>query len=257
MTTAIIIEDERYIAKDLRDKIYEIDPEIRILEILSSLKTAKRWLLQNPEPDLMLMDIQLGDGISFELFDQYSISCPVIFTTAFDEFALKAFKANGMDYLLKPIDKVELKAALDKCKRMLMPQNLNPGYAETFSTHEAIGPSRASFKGSFIVSYRNHWIPIKTSEIALFRKDKLNYVYKFSGEKYHLDYNTLEEIEEVVNPSVFYRANRQFIIHIDSIKSIELKENNKLKVYLNQSYDNVEIEISREKAPSFKKWLSR
>src|SRR5215831_8866683 len=113
---ALIIEDESLIAKELQNKIEDIAGDINIVEILPSLKTAKKWFMQNAEPDLIFMDIQLCDGVSFELFDLYKLSCPVIFTTAYDEYALRAFKVNGIDYLLKPVDDEELKTAITKCR---------------------------------------------------------------------------------------------------------------------------------------------
>jgi len=258
MIKALIIEDESYIARDLKDKVLEIDPSIKVIEILPSVKTAKKWLLQNEEPDLIFMDIQLGDGVSFEIFKHYSISCPIIFTTAFDEFALKAFKSNGLDYLLKPIDSAELKHAIDKCKVFIDNKSPYPPHLQYAAANmPAYGSYAPNYKENFVVSYRNHWIPVRTSDIAFFMKDKLNYVYKFNGERYHLDFDTLEEIEEMIDPSQFYRANRQFIIHLDSIKSVEPKENSKLKIYLKENFNEFEIEVSREKAPLFKKWLNR
>jgi DNA-binding LytR/AlgR family response regulator len=258
MIKALIIEDENYIARDLKDKVQEIDPSVKVIEILPSLKTTKKWLLHNEEPDMIFMDIQLGDGVSFEIFNHYSISCPIVFTTAFDEFALKAFKANGLDYLLKPIDSTELKQAIDKCRVFIDNKKPYPAHLQYAAANMPVYRSHAPvYKENFVVSYRNHWIPVRTADIAFFMKDKLNYICKFNGEKYHVEYNTLEEIEEVVDPAVFYRANRQFIIHIDSIKSVEPKENSKLKIYLKDSFEQVDIEVSREKAPLFKKWLNR
>src|ERR1041385_5914038 len=113
---AIIIEDETLIARELQDKISSVADDVEIIEILPSLKTAKKWFMQNAEPDLIFMDIQLSDGVSFELFDLYKLNCPVVFTTAYDEYALKAFKVNGVDYLLKPVDEEELKRAIKKCR---------------------------------------------------------------------------------------------------------------------------------------------
>jgi DNA-binding LytR/AlgR family response regulator len=257
MIKALIIEDESYIARDLKDRVQELDPSVKVVEILPSLKTTKKWLLQNEEPDLIFMDIQLGDGVSFEIFNHYNISCPVIFTTAFDEFALKAFKSNGMDYLLKPIDTSELKQAIDKCRIFINSKKIHSQPFNAVTSMPRYGIPSPSYKENFIVNYRHHWIPVRTSDIAFFMKDKLNYLYKFDGERYHLDFNTLEEIEETLDPSQFYRVNRQFIIHFDAIKSVEPKENSKLRIYLKGNADEFEIEVSREKAPMFKKWLNR
>ena len=116
---ALILEDESLIAKELQNKIELVANDVNVIEVLPSLKTAKKWFMQNAEPDLIFMDIQLGDGVSFELFDVYKLSCPIIFTTAYDEYALRAFKVNGVDYLLKPVDDEELKKAVDKCRSIV------------------------------------------------------------------------------------------------------------------------------------------
>src|SRR4030095_9999962 len=116
---AVIIEDEMIIAKELQDKIEAIAEDVNIVEVLPSLKTARKWFMQNTEPDLIFMDIQLSDGVSFELFNTYTLHCPVVFTTAYDEYALRAFRVNGADYLLKPVDPEDLKKAIDKCRRIV------------------------------------------------------------------------------------------------------------------------------------------
>src|SRR5678815_5213574 len=116
---AVIIEDETLIAKELQHKIMEVAPDIRFIEVLPSLKTANKWFMENAEPDLLFADIQLSDGTSFEIFERYDLKCPVIFTTAYDEYAIKAFKVNGVDYLLKPIDTQDLKKAIDKCRTII------------------------------------------------------------------------------------------------------------------------------------------
>ncbi|PSR55352.1 DNA-binding response regulator [Adhaeribacter arboris] len=253
---ALIIEDEPLVAKELNTKIQAITRDIDVMEVLPSLKTAKRWFMENAEPDLIFMDIQLSDGVSFELFDIYKLSCPVIFTTAYDEFALRAFKVNCIDYLVKPIDEEELKKAIEKCQGII--QNK---ISTTFDIQQLIkslkdGNAASAYKEKFIVNVRNTWIPVNTSEIACFMRDYLNYLFTFSGEKYILDFATLDEVEKLLDPNKFYRANRQYIIHIDSIKSVQPHENFKLTATL-KSPLKFEVDISREKAPAFKKWLDR
>ena len=253
--TAVIIEDEGLIAKELLNKIKQVSNDINVLEILSSLKTARKWFLQNAEPDLLFMDIQLSDGVSFDLFDEFQLQCPVIFTTAYDEYAVRAFKVNGIDYLLKPIDDSELKKAIDKSRTLIeqktkLPENI-------FQLISNIAKSQTPyFKEKFIVHFRNNWIPVDTKEIACFIRDNLNYLITFSGDKYILDFATLEDIEDLLDPKIFYRANRQSIIHIDSIQSVKPQENQKLTVLLKAPL-KLEFDISREKAPSFKKWFDR
>src|SRR6478735_4226546 len=123
---AVILEDESLIAKELQNKIQSVSNDITVVEVLPSLKTAKKWFMQNAEPDLIFMDIQLSDGVSFELFDAYKLSCPIVFTTAYDEYALKAFKVNGVDYLLKPVDEDELRKAIEKCRSIVESKSSAP-----------------------------------------------------------------------------------------------------------------------------------
>jgi len=253
---AVIIEDENLIAKELTAKIQSVAPEVKVIEHLPSLKTARKWFMQNAEPDLLFMDIQLSDGVSFELFDQFNLSCPVIFTTAYDEYAIRAFKVNGVDYLLKPIDEDDLGKAIEKSRRFIQNGQKSPTNIEEL-IHNLQHPAAGSlYKEKFIVNVRHQWMPVNTSDIACFMRENLNYLYTFSGEKYILDYSTLEEIEELLDPRQFYRANRQFIIHINSIQSVKPHENQKLTAHLKAPL-KFEVDISREKAPAFKKWFDR
>jgi DNA-binding LytR/AlgR family response regulator len=257
MIKAVIIEDEALIARELQAKITAVAEDVKIVEILPSLKTAKKWFLQNAEPDLLFMDIQLSDGVSFELFEHFSLSCPVIFTTAYDEYAIRAFKVNGIDYLLKPIDMDDLKSAIDKCRKLAEGQQTPPASLQdllkTLQQPQANGPA---YKEKFIVSVRNTWVPVNTKDIACFMRDNLNYIHTFGGDKYMLDFNTLEEVEELLDPKVFYRANRQSIVNIDNIQSVKPHENQKLTLTL-KAPAKTEVDISREKAPAFKKWFDR
>jgi DNA-binding LytR/AlgR family response regulator len=252
---AVIIEDELLIAKELQNKIESVAEDINVIEVLPSLKTAKKWFMQNAEPDLIFMDIQLSDGVSFELFNIYKLNCPVVFTTAYDEYALRAFKVNGADYLLKPVDDEELKKAIDKCRSMIE-RHIAPLDIQHLVKSLKQGNTTSLYKEKFIVNVRNNWIPVNTTDIACFTRDNLNYLFTFSGEKYILDFSTLEEVEELIDPQKFYRANRQFIIHIDAIQSVKPHENSKLAVTLKQPL-KLEVDISREKAPAFKKWFDK
>lgn len=257
MIKAVIVEDESLIARELQNKIASVAADVQITEVLPSLKTAKKWFMQNAEPDLLFMDIQLSDGVSFELFDHFQLNCPVIFTTAYDEYAIRAFKVNGIDYLLKPVDISELKAAIDKCRRMLENKSTPPMHIrELMQALQHPQTSNSLYKEKFIVSIRNNWIPVYTKDIACFMRDNLNYIYTFNGEKYILDYATLEEVEELLDPRIFYRANRQSIIHADAIQSVKPHENQKLTITLKAPL-KMEMDISREKAPAFKKWFDR
>jgi DNA-binding LytR/AlgR family response regulator len=255
MIKAVIIEDEQLIAKELVNKIAAVAADVVIIEILPSLKTAKKWFMQNAEPDLLFMDIQLSDGVSFELFEHFKLACPVIFTTAYDDYAIRAFKVNGIDYLLKPVDESDLQKAIDKCRNLLNTKTSFPGDMQQLMASLAV-PQQNLFKEKFIVNVRNNWIPVDTKDIACFVRDNLNYLYTFTGEKFILDYTTLEDIEELLDPKIFYRANRQSIIHINAIQSVKPHENQKLSVFLKAPL-KMEVDISREKAPAFKKWFDR
>jgi DNA-binding LytR/AlgR family response regulator len=254
---AVIIEDESLIARQLQSKINAVADDIQILEILPSLKTAKRWLLNNAEPDLMFMDIQLSDGISFEIFEHFQLKCPVIFTTAYDEYAVRAFKVNGIDYLLKPVDSEDLKKAIQKARLIVGNMDAAPTpLPDLIQTLQNPDKKTPIYKEKFVVSVKRNWVPIMTKDIALFLRDSLIYIYTFNGEKYVTDYTTLDEIEELLNPHFYYRTNRQSIIHIDAIQSIKPLENQKLILHLKKPLD-ITQDISREKAPAFKKWWER
>jgi DNA-binding LytR/AlgR family response regulator len=254
---AVIVEDEHLIAKELAIRIKNIAPDIEIVETLPSMKTAFKWFMENAEPDILFMDIQLSDGVSFELFDRYDIKCPVIFTTAYDEYAIRAFKVNGVDYLLKPVDEEELLKAISKCRTIIESQGKYPlpmqRLLQSLMTNNG---AVSQYKEKFIVNVRHQWIPVNTKDIACFLRDNLNYIYTFSGEKYILDFTTLEEVEELLDPQLFYRANRQGIVHVDAIQSVKPHENQKLTVTLKAPL-KMELDISREKAPAFKKWFDR
>ena len=250
---ALIIEDETLIAKELQYKIAEVAPDVKVTEILPSIKTAYKWFMENAEPDLLFADIQLSDGTSFELFERYDLKCPVVFTTAYDEYAIKAFKVNGVDYLLKPVDNDDLKKAIDKCRTIVESRSQYPKDIQELLKMVA-NPQANTYKGKFIVKVRQQWLPVLTKDIACFYRENLNYLLTFNGDKYILDFTTLDEVEELLDPKIFYRANRQSIIHIDSIQSVRPQENQKLVVTLKAPL-KMELDISREKAPVFKKWF--
>jgi len=252
---AVIIEDEALIARELQHKVAEVAPDIKVIGTLPSLKTAYKWFMENAEPDMIFADIQLSDGVSFEIFERYNLKCPVVFTTAYDEYAIKAFKVNGVDYLLKPIDEDELKKAIDKCRAIMESKSQYPKDIQQLLKMVA-NPQANVFKEKFIVKVRHQWLPVLTKDIACFCRENLNYLFTFTGDKHILDFTTLDEVEELLDPRIFYRANRQAIIHIDSIQSIKPQENQKLIVTLKAPI-KMELDISREKAPGFKKWFDR
>ena len=250
----LIIEDEKPAARLLQRKLQKLNLEAGTM--LHSVEEAIEWFQNNQDPDLIFLDIQLSDGLSFEIFDAVPINSAIIFTTAYDEYALRAFKVNGIDYLLKPVDKNELKKAVDRCRNLLGNKKAASPDIHTLIQGIKQGNNSSLYKEKFIVNVRNNWIPVNTNNIACFMRDNLNYLYTFNNEKYILEYATLEDIEELLDPSKFYRANRQYIVHMDAIQSVKPQENSKLTITLRTPL-KFEIDISREKAPLFKKWFDR
>ena len=252
---AVILEDEALIADELRHTLRTVDPDIQVIEVLSSLKTARKYFLENAFPDVLFMDIRLGDGVSFELLEEYNITCPIVFTTAYEEYAIRAFKVNGVDYLLKPVQEEDLIRAVEKVKKIHAGAATSTIDLKTLAGYFT-GKGGQAYKERFIIQAHQKWHPIESKDIALFFKDQLNYIYTFHGEKHIYDTVPLEDIEEVLDPKLFFRANRQSIIHINSIQSVKPYGNQKLLVMLKAPL-KMEVDISREKAPFFKKWIDQ
>ena len=255
---AIIIEDEKLVAKELTMKIAEIDADLKILEVLPSVKTAVKWFGENAEPDMVFADIQLADGVSFEIFEKFPLSCPIIFITSYNEYAIRAFKVNGIDYLLKPVEPEELEKAIEKAKRVNN-NHVKPALdlnqlVEMIKSGEG---ATLVYKEHFLCNYRNAWIPVKTTEIAYFVYDTLIYVITKSNEKYSMDYDSMDEVEEMLDPDKFFRVNRQFIVNMTAVQKVWGIENSKMMVKLKEPHQAIEIDLSRQKAPIFKKWLEK
>ena len=255
---AIIIEDEKFVAKELATKISEVDSSIEIIEVLPSVKQATQWFNSNPEPELVFADIQLSDGVSFDLFEKFNLACPIIFTTAYNEYAIRAFKVNSMDYLLKPVDRIELKVAIEKSKKSILSNYKSSiDFQKIMEAINGVNFQKLIYKEQFMANLRNSSVIVKTADIAYFVRDNLNYLVTFEGQKYILDYTTLEEIEELIDPNLFYRVNRQVIVNIQSISTLHNSMNYKMTIKLKSPNHALAIDISREKTPLFKKWLDR
>ncbi|MBD1208729.1 MAG: response regulator transcription factor [Ignavibacteria bacterium] len=252
---AVIIEDEPLVAKDLRHLLNQIDAGIEILSVLDSLESAEAWFLANPEPDVLFCDIQLSDGVSFDLFKRIEVACPVIFTTAYDEYALRAFKLNSLDYLLKPIDREELEAALSKFQRWKS-QNiaLDVPSQLTGLLRDLLPQAQKRFKERFLVHGKGTMLLIPAKEAAIFQKEEVIFLTTLDGKRFLTDYTTMEELEELVNPAEFFRANRQTLLHISAIAGFRSDYTGKLHVSL-KNIPNIIVDISREKASAFKRWL--
>ncbi len=248
----LIIEDEPLVAKDLQNRLVILAPDSTVLAVISSVERARKWFSENAMPDLVLSDIQLSDGISFDIFEKLHLQCPIIFTTAYDEYAIRAFKLNSIDYLLKPIDPKELAAALEKYKALNSKNVVND---QLKTLLENWGNNTKKFKERFLALQRNTLVPITQNEVAFFHKEELIYVHTINNEKFISENQTMDEVESVLNPEVFFRVNRQFIIHIQSAGRIKTTHKG-LTVQLKPPF-NTEIDISREKAVAFKSWLGQ
>lgn len=256
---ALIIEDEKLVALELTASIAEVDPTITIVGTVGSVKTALRWFAENAEPDLIFADIQLADGISFTIFDKFQLTCPIIFTTAYNEYAIQAFKVNGIDYLLKPVDWDELRQAITKARSLAkQPGKLDIDVQKLMAALN-MSPTalKPIYKEHFLGNARNSWVPVRIADIAYIMRDELNFMVTNTSERYILDYDTLDQIESMLNPDQFYRASRHCIINITSVQSVKGLANLKLQLVLKAPNHQFIIDISRDKAPSFKKWLEK
>lgn len=255
---ALIIEDEKLVAQELAASITDVDPTVNLVGTVGSVKTALTWFAAHAEPDVIFADIQLADGVSFSIFSKIQISCPVIFTTAYNEYAIQAFTVNGIAYLLKPVNRDQLRQAILKARKLVK----TPGQTQ-FNMQKLMDALNSSlvvkpaFKEFFLGNARNSWVPVKVGDVAYFIRDQLNFLVTNTGERYILDYDTLDEIESLINPDQFYRISRQCIIHIDAVQTIKGMANLKLHLVLKAPNQSVGLDISREKASSFRKWLEK
>lgn len=247
----IIIEDEKPAARLLQRKVEKLGLAVNIL--LHSVEESIDWFQNNIHPDLIFLDIQLSDGLSFEIFEQIDIKSAVIFTTAYDEYALRAFKLNSIDYLLKPIDEDELEIAIKKFKNQLQKSSVSNLDFEMIKKM-LLGNETKEFKSRYSVKIGQQLKVISIDEVECFySENKGTYLHTFENRNYLLD-STLEQIEEELNPKSFYRVSRKFIIPLKAIHEIQVYSNSRLKVIL-PSYNEEEVIVSREKVSDFKSWI--
>ncbi|MDF1867213.1 MAG: LytTR family DNA-binding domain-containing protein [Saprospiraceae bacterium] len=249
----LIVEDELPAAKRLTKLIKAEKSNIEIVEVLDSVESAVYWFQNSPAPDLVFMDIQLADGLSFDIFSQAEVSTPVIFTTAYDKYTLKAFKVNSVDYLLKPIDPDELKNALNKFEAFFQKQQEydNKGIGKLI---EAL--TEKSYKERFLVKIGQSLNYIPVEEITYFYSEDGSVLAQTeANKKYIIDY-TLDQLEKVLNPDHFFRINRKFLIQIKSIQKISTWFNSRLILELRPKPES-EIIVSRERVSDFKGWLDK
>ncbi|MEZ4779122.1 MAG: LytTR family DNA-binding domain-containing protein [Flavobacteriaceae bacterium] len=247
----LIIEDEKPAARRLERMLERLD--VSVSTMLHSVAEAVEWFTTNPHPDLIFLDIQLSDGLSFEIFDAIQVKSAIIFTTAYDEYALQAFKLNSIDYLLKPIDDEELAIAVNKYReRMPKGQNVQLNFEDIKKL--LTNPVEREYKQRFTTKIGQHIKMIAVDEIECFySENKGTYAHTFEGRDYLLD-TTLEQLEEELSPKVFFRINRKFYVNINGIKDIISYTNSRLQLKL-QSYKDDEVIVARERVRDFKLWL--
>lgn len=250
MLRILIIEDEEPAAKRLLKMVKEIEPGIELLDSIVSVSSAVKWFSENDAPDLIFSDIQLADGTSFDIFREVKVSCPVIFVTAYDQYAIEAFKINSIDYLLKPLKKEELQGAITKFKNSKAP-------AAAFDIDkllQAYSPQIHAYKTRFIIRYGEHIKTISTEEIAYFyTEDKVNFLTTFEARRFAIDFN-LDSLETLLDPKIFFRINRQFIVSIKSIAEMFAYTKGRVLIKL-KPVAKQETIVSTERSADFKTWL--
>lgn len=251
----LIVEDEELAVKKLRKTLAGVDENIDVVGMTDSIKSTVEWLLLNPQPDLILMDIELADGQSFEIFNLTEVKSPVIFTTSYDEFALKAFKVNSVDYLLKPIQQEELQVALTKFKKLKFASQPDLSIDNLVKElQQKLQPKE--FRKRFLVKHAQKLVSIEVDEIAYFYSDgRLNFFKTEDNKKFVVDY-TMDELEEMLDPKKYFRISRSFYVSVNCIDKIEDYFGNRLILQLRPVVDK-EALVSREKVTEFKKWMGK
>lgn len=251
MPRILIIEDEEPAAKRLLKMIGEIEPGTEFLDTIPSVSAAIKWFSENNAPDLIFSDIQLADGTSFDIFREVSIQCPVIFVTAYDQYAIDAFKVNSVDYLLKPLKKDELLAAINKFKATR--QSATPAL-DINKLLQSINTSGQGYKSRFIVRYGEHIKTVQTEEIAYFyTEDKVNFLTTFEARRFAIDSN-LDSLETLLDPKLFFRINRQFIVSLKAIAEMFAYTKGRVLIKLKPPAKQETI-VSTERSADFKIWL--
>ncbi|KPH13229.1 LytTR family DNA-binding domain-containing protein [Chryseobacterium sp. ERMR1:04] len=249
----IIIEDEALVAEDLYSTLIQIKPDIELQAILSSVSESIEYFSSHPQPDLIFSDIQLGDGLSFEIFNHIKINVPIIFCTAFDDYAIEAFQTNGIDYVLKPYDKNVLDKAIQKYS--LLKTALAKDIIQQYDVAmQALNTYKLQETGTFMIKHRDRYLPVGLDKIAMFYlEDEVCRLYLFSGKIYFIP-DTLEEVESKTGLN-FFRVNRQFLINKEAVKEALEYFPRKLKILLTLPFDK-EIIVSKEKKTKLLKWLN-
>lgn len=248
----LIIEDEEGAYKNLCKMLKNYDPSIKVIGWFKSIKSTVSWFASNQNPDLIFLDIKLADGLSFEIFNKVKIEVPVIFTTAYHEFALKAFELNSVDYLLKPFSAKSLEKSINKLKRFHLKDN-QLLVEKIKAVVESMSLKDNSFKNRFLVKIGEKLLSIAVDDIAYFFRDELVMLVTKQDKKYAVNYS-LDELEQIISPKLFFRINRQFLVNIQSVNVVHNYFGGKLKVEITPKYEG-DVVISQEKASPFKNWM--
>jgi DNA-binding LytR/AlgR family response regulator len=247
MIKTILIEDERLIAEEFRRLLQNMSADTELVGSFTTVRESGDWLSANDPPDLIFSDVQLSDGLSFDIFTRVDIKSPVIFITGYDQFMLNAFEHNGIDYLLKPVDETDLARALAKYKTL---------EKHFTNSHSFLDGFRQKTKSRLIVRKGIENVALRTDDIVLiYTQEKIVFVIDKEGKRYMID-KKLAELEQELDNSIFFRANRQYIVNIGFIKSFKTYERVKLQVDLSMTSLNHHIVVSQEMAPFFKKWIN-
>jgi len=254
-----IVEDEELAVKKLQKTLQAIGADLEVVGTADSIAASVEWLQSNPKPDLILMDIELADGQSFEIFNLTDVKSPVIFTTSYDEYALKAFKVNSVDYLLKPVQKDELESAISKFRQMKETfRGEKPADTQITALVKELQQTlqHKEYRKRFLVKHAQKLLSIEMDRIAyFFSDDRLNFFKTFDDKKYVIDY-TMDEIENMLDPDQYFRINRAFMVSIKCIDQIHDYFGNRLKLNLKPTIDK-EALVSREKVTQFKDWMGK
>ena len=257
----LIVEDEELAVKKLTKTVNSVDENAEIIGVADSIKGTVEWLGSNPAPDLILMDIELADGQSFEIFGLTEVKSPVIFTTSYDEYALQAFKVNSIDYLLKPVQKEDLEAALSKYRQLKHLYGKEEEKTEAISLDKIVKELQQKlqpkeFRKRFLVKHGQKLISVEIDDIAYFFSDgRLNFFKTHDNKKFVVDY-TMDELEEMLNPDDYFRISRSFYVSVGSIDQIHDYFGNRLLLHLKPAVEKEAI-VSREKVSEFKKWMGK
>ncbi|HEX2868196.1 MAG TPA: LytTR family DNA-binding domain-containing protein [Ignavibacteriales bacterium] len=252
----LIIEDEILTSRRMKQLLHSADNSIEVLDSLDSIESSVEWLVKNPSPDLIFMDIQLSDGLCFEIFNRTEVASPVIFTTAYDEYAIQAFRVNSIDYLLKPVKAADLERSLEKFNRLKTPTPLALNAAEIQEILSRMSLNEKIFKSGFLVKTGQTFQRVSCRDIAYFHtENKLAYIVLFSGRKFVTDY-TLDTLESELDPQVFFRISRQFIVNLNSVESVHTYFGGSLKLRLIPETP-LEAVVTRRRAQSFKEWMDQ